>query len=149
MAKPKLDPDALRQFMDAGHTQADAARHFGVSHPAIHQRLKKRRILTSRVVAMEKAGQVVEEKLSATARLENIQRVIDGELAYAVEQTRQDGVDRAALADSGGVVGSPMALPGIFLGPTVAIVVEVGAILSAAYCAGESLGDSIYQMYAR
>ena len=38
MPKPRIDPDALRQFLDAGHTQAAAARHFGVSEPAIYQR---------------------------------------------------------------------------------------------------------------
>jgi hypothetical protein len=70
----------------AGHSQADAARHFGVSEAAIHQRLKRLRQLTSRVVALEKAGDVVAEKLTASARLERVQRVIDEELAWAVRK---------------------------------------------------------------
>lgn len=57
------------------------------------------RTLTSHVVALEKAGQVVEEKLSATARLERVQQVIDEELDWAVKQARQTGADRGALAD--------------------------------------------------
>ena len=53
MSKPKLDSDRLRQFLDAGHTQADAARHFDVTEPAIHQRIKHMQRLTSQVIALE------------------------------------------------------------------------------------------------
>jgi hypothetical protein len=91
MARTKVSDADLRDYLSAGHSQADAARHFGVSEPAIHQRLKRMRALTSQVVALEKAGQVVEEKLTATARLE---QVIDEELGWAVQQARQDGADR-------------------------------------------------------
>jgi DNA-binding Lrp family transcriptional regulator len=99
MAPPKVSEADLRAYLDAGHTQAEAARHFGVSEPAIHQRLKRMKQLTSQVVALEKAGEVVEEKLTATARLEGVQQVIDEELRWAVQQARQDGADRGALAD--------------------------------------------------
>jgi DNA-binding Lrp family transcriptional regulator len=99
MAHTKVTDADLRQYLDEGHSQADAARHFGVSEPAVHQRLKRLRQLTSRVVALEQAGAVVDEKLSATARLERVQQVIDGELAWAVGQARQPGADRGALVD--------------------------------------------------
>src|SRR5688572_20691986 len=99
MSAPRLSDDALRAYLGAGHSQADAARHFGVSEPAIHQRLKRMRHLTSRVIALEHAGTVVEEKLSATARLERVQQVIDEELGWAVQEARREGGDRAALAD--------------------------------------------------
>lgn len=99
MAVAKVSDDRLRAYLEAGHSQADAARYFGVSEPAIHQRLKRMRHLTSRVVALERANDVVEEKLSATARLERVQRVIDEELGWAVTQARQEGADRGALAD--------------------------------------------------
>lgn len=48
MAHSKVTDDALRAYLDAGHSQA-AARHFGVSEPAIHQRVKKLQRLTSDV----------------------------------------------------------------------------------------------------
>jgi Zn-dependent peptidase ImmA (M78 family) len=99
MARPKLDPDALHAYLEAGHTQAEAARRFGVSEAAIHQRLKRMRVLTSQVVALEKAREVVEEKLSATARLEKVQQVIDEELTWATREARRKGDDRAALQD--------------------------------------------------
>jgi hypothetical protein len=99
MAKRKIDPEALRSYLDAGHTQADAARHFGVSEPAIHQRLKKIRQLTSHVIALEKAGTLVEQKLTAVERLDRVQRVIDRELDVAVRKAEEPGADRAALAE--------------------------------------------------
>jgi hypothetical protein len=89
----------LQAYLDAGHSQADAARHFGVSEPAIYQRLKRMGRLTSRVVALERANDVVEDKLSATAPLERVQRVIDEELSFAVQEARREGGDRTALAD--------------------------------------------------
>ena len=69
MARPKIDPDALCDFLDSGHSQAEAAKHFGVSKAAISQRVKKLQIATSKVVALEKAHQVVDQKLDANARL--------------------------------------------------------------------------------
>jgi hypothetical protein len=99
MARTRVLEADLRSYLDAGHSQADAARHFGVSEPAIHQRLKRMRRLTSQVVALEKAGAVVDEQLTATARLERVQRVIDEELTWAVQQARGEGADRRALVD--------------------------------------------------
>ena len=90
---------ALRAYLDAGHSQASAARHFGVSEAAIHQRLKRMKRLTSQVIALEQAGAVVDEKLSATARLERVQQVIDEELRWATEEARREGADRSALQD--------------------------------------------------
>ena len=99
MAVTRIVNDELRRYLDAGHSQADAVRHFGVSEPAIHQRLKRMRHLTSRVVALERAKDVVDEKLSATARLERVQQVIDEELGWAVQEARREGGDLGALAD--------------------------------------------------
>lgn len=62
MAKAKVDATALQQFLDAGHSQADAATRFGVSQAAISQRVKQARIATSKVVALERAAQVVDQE---------------------------------------------------------------------------------------
>jgi transposase-like protein len=99
MAKPKIDPDLLRQFLDAGHTQAEAARHFGVTEPAIYQRVKQMQRLTSQVVALEKAGTLVDQKLTATDRLARVQQIIDDELAWAVHKAQEPEVDRSTLVD--------------------------------------------------
>ena len=99
MARPKIDPDALHRYLDADHSQADAARHFGVSEAAISQRVRKLQIATSKVVTLEKAHEIVNRKLDANARLERVQRVIDDELSWAVDQAQQPGADRAKLQE--------------------------------------------------
>lgn len=99
MARTKVSTADLREYLESGHSQADAARHFGVSEPAIHQRLKRLQGLTSRVVALEKAGEVVEQKITAAERLQRVQQVILDQFEWAEQQARQPGADRAALAD--------------------------------------------------
>jgi len=99
MARAKVDAAALQQFLDAGHNQADAARHFGVSEAAVSQRVKQLRIATSKVVALERAAQVVDQKLTAAQLLQHVQRVILDELTWAEQQAKQPGADRAALSD--------------------------------------------------
>lgn len=99
MARVKVDAAALQQFLDTGHSQAEAATHFGVSEAAISQRVKQARIATSKIVALERAAQVVDQKLDANARLERVQRVIDEELSWAVAQAKAPSADRAALQD--------------------------------------------------
>jgi hypothetical protein len=99
MAVTKVADADLQAYLDAGHCQAEAARYFCVSEAAIYQRLKRMGRLTTRLVALERANDVVEDKLSATARLERVQRVIDEELGWAVQEARREGGDRTALAD--------------------------------------------------
>lgn len=99
MAPVKVDAAALQQFLDTGHSQADAARHFGVSEAAISQRVQKLQIATSKVVALERAAEVVDQKLTAAQRLQHVQRVILDQLAWAQQQATQAGADRTALAD--------------------------------------------------
>ena len=99
MAKAIVDPAALQRFLDEGHTQADAARHFGVTEPAISQRAKQARIATSKVVAFERAAEVVEQKLTAMQRLQHVQQVIYDQLTWAEEQAKQPGANRLALSD--------------------------------------------------
>ncbi len=99
MPHTKLDPDALHSYLDAGHTQADAARHFHVSESAISQRVRSLQIATSKVVALERAGEVVTQQLGATARLQRIQQAILDQLQWAEHQANAPGADRARLAD--------------------------------------------------
>ena len=99
MGKSRIEPQALRAFLEAGHSQADAAKRFGVSAAAISQRVKALRIATTKVMALEHAGTIVAQNVSATERLNRVQRVIDRELAVAVEQAERPGADRAALVD--------------------------------------------------
>jgi hypothetical protein len=45
--------------------------------------------LTSQVIALEKAGTLVEGKLTASDRLARVQQIIDGELEYAARKRRR------------------------------------------------------------
>ena len=99
MAKPRIDVDVLRKLIESGVSQAEIARRLGVTESAVSQRLKKLNVLTSRVVALEKAGELVDDKLSAAQRLEKVQRIIDEQLDWAVKRTEEPGADRAALTE--------------------------------------------------
>jgi hypothetical protein len=99
VAKIKLDVGALQAYLAAGHSQADAARHFGVSQAAISLRVKQQRLHTTRVIALERAADVVTQQLTAAERLQTVQRVILEQLSWAEAQARQPGADRRALAD--------------------------------------------------
>lgn len=56
--------------------------------------------LTSHVIALEKAGAVVEEKLTASDRLAKVQQIIDNQLAWAVQKAEAPEVDRTTLIDT-------------------------------------------------
>jgi hypothetical protein len=99
MAPPKLDQSALGQFLEAGHTQVEAATHFGVSEAAISQRVKQQRLNTSKVVAFERAAEVGDQQLTAVERLGYLQQVIQDRLTRAVQQLDQPGANEAALTD--------------------------------------------------
>jgi hypothetical protein len=99
MPVPRISDDQLREYLDAGNSQADAARHFGVSEPAIHQRLKRMGGLISRVVALERAGELVDDKIDARTALQQSHDAIERELAWAVQVARRAESDRAALVD--------------------------------------------------
>ena len=100
MAAVKVDPDELRRLIANGRSQSAAAKHFGVSEAAISQRVRKLRIDTTKVVALERAREVVDQRLEATQRLARVQRIIDDELRWAVEQAKQPEADRHALQDT-------------------------------------------------
>jgi hypothetical protein len=74
-------------------------KHFGVTEAAISQRVRKLRIATSKVIALERAAHVVDRQLTAAQRLQHIQRVILDQLTWAEQRAREAGSDRAALAD--------------------------------------------------
>ena len=99
MARAIVDPTALQRFLDEGRTQADAARHFGVTEAAISLRVKKARIATSKVVALERAAEVVDQQLTAAQRLQHVQQVILDQLNWAETQAKQPGADRVAFIE--------------------------------------------------
>ena len=57
-------------------------------------------IATSKVVALKRAGEVVTQKLDATAHLQHVHEVIDEELRCAVDRVQAPRADRAKLQDT-------------------------------------------------
>jgi hypothetical protein len=100
MAKTKIDIGALQTFLDDGHSQADAARHFNVSEAAISLRVRQNRLSTTKVVALERAHEVVSQQLTAAERLQRVQQLILDQLNWAEERAKQPGADRAVLSDT-------------------------------------------------
>ncbi len=91
MAATKVTDADLRAYLDSGHSQADAARHFAVSEAAIHQRLKRLGQPTSRAIRAE--VQAGEQPTAADTRLEELRRVLEQRLTWATDQARRNGAD--------------------------------------------------------
>jgi hypothetical protein len=100
MAKTKIDVGALQALLDAGHSQADAARHFNVSEAAISLRVRQNRLTTTKVVALERAREVVSQQLTAAERLQKVQQLILDQLNWAEARAKEPGADRAVLSDT-------------------------------------------------
>ena len=62
--------------------------------------MKQQRLTTTRVVALERAADVVSHQLSAAERLQKVQQVVLGQLDWAEAQANQPGANRQALADT-------------------------------------------------
>ena len=100
MASPKLDPIELKRMLDAGTSQAEAARYFGVSASAISQRVKafRRERLYPLPETMGTGATIINGEVSAPDRLEWVQRAVDGQLEWALDEARQPDADRKGLA---------------------------------------------------
>ena len=96
----KLDVGALQAYLADGHSQADAARHFNVSQAAISLRVRQARLTTTKVVALERAADVVSHQLTAAERLQKVQQLILDQIAWAEARATQPGADRAVLSDT-------------------------------------------------
>ncbi len=101
MATPKLDPIELRRILDAGTSQAEAARYFRVSASAISQRVKSLRAHERLHPSPETYGTgvtIINGEISAPDRLAFVQRAVDRELEWALDEARQPDADRKGLA---------------------------------------------------
>ncbi len=100
MPAPKLDPVELRRLLDAGCSQAQAARHFGVSPSAISQRAKSLRLDEQRhpqPVIVGPGATIINGEPSAPDQLAWVQRIINGELAWLLDEARKPEANRKDL----------------------------------------------------
>ena len=100
MPAPKLDPFELKRMLENGCSQAQAARHFGVSASAISQRAKAFRLDEQRhpqPVIVGPGATIINGEPSAPDQLAWVQRIINGELAWLLDEARQPGANRKDL----------------------------------------------------
>jgi biotin operon repressor len=72
MSKEKFNDRRLLRLIDSGMCQAEAAREIGVSRQAVSKRLQELRGKTTKVVAVKKVEQVVDQKIDAMKQLADI-----------------------------------------------------------------------------
>lgn len=70
--RKKMNNTKLIRLIDAGTSQAEAARQLGVSRQAVSQRLIELRGRTTKVMAAKKIEQVVDQRLDAVDQLQKI-----------------------------------------------------------------------------
>ena len=99
MPAPRLDPTELRRMLDAGTSQAEAARYFGVSASAISQRVKsfRREVRHPSPGTLGTGATIINGEVSAPDRLAFVQRAVDRELEWALDEARQPDADRKGL----------------------------------------------------
>jgi hypothetical protein len=72
MPRKKINTDALLKMVDAGKSQAECARHFGVSNAAISKKMREVRGKKTLVTAAKKVEAVVDQGLDTWAQLAKI-----------------------------------------------------------------------------
>jgi predicted transcriptional regulator len=96
----KIDINLARRMVDQGKTQTEIARYFGVSNAAVSKMFKKMGGYVPRVVAFEKASELVEEKIDAMGQLRRINGLIHSELDHIEESLKTaPKEERRALQD--------------------------------------------------
>jgi transposase-like protein len=97
-ARGRINDQALFRFLVEGrHSQAEAARHFGVTEAAVSKRVKKLRLNMARHVGLERARDVADRGLDVVAELHRLNREISSELDWALSEARRPDGDRKGL----------------------------------------------------
>ena len=85
----RIDDKTMIEMLEAGHSQRQVARHFGVTEAAVSKRKKTLGIHIAKNVTLEKAGELVEEKMDSLAQLRRINNAINGELEWALDEAKE------------------------------------------------------------
>jgi transcriptional regulator with XRE-family HTH domain len=98
MSKPKINIRKLDQMLRAGKSQREIAKYFDVTPGAVSQAKRQLKNNIVRVVALEKANDVVESHLDIMRQLRKINNAINDELDKAKETAATaDGKYKLAL----------------------------------------------------
>jgi hypothetical protein len=96
----RIDDEVLfRLLVEERRSQKAAAEHFGVTEAAISKRVKLLNLSLPRHVGLERAKVVADRGLDVIAQLEGINRQMQTELTWALEEARKSGGDRKGLQE--------------------------------------------------
>jgi hypothetical protein len=94
----KIDVVKMESMLRAGHTNAEVARHFGVTDSAVCQRAAKIKNLIVRQMSMEKAHEMTSAHIDVVGQLNKINESINYELEKAQQNAdKVDGKERIAF----------------------------------------------------
>ena len=86
MAKPRINRTELKDLLDQGKNQAEAARIFGVSEAAVSKAVRRFNLAVAQDVATKHAQQLVTKRESAMDQLMSLIDRCEGELQW-IEST--------------------------------------------------------------
>jgi predicted transcriptional regulator len=96
----KIDDLELQKMLDQGLNQVKIASYFKVTRSAVCKRIKWLSENKTKVTALEKANDIVENKLDAMAQLRRINTAINNELSYIQENIQNaSNKERKKLQD--------------------------------------------------
>lgn len=98
LTKGKIDEQVLYKLLvEESRSQKAAAAYFHVTEAAISKRVKAMNLNLTRHVGLERAKEVAQHGLDVVNQLQQVNRVIQDELAWAVGEARKLGADRKGL----------------------------------------------------
>jgi len=74
MSGKLVNDNKLLKMVNAGNSQADIAREFGVSPPAVNKRLKQLRGKTTHAMIADKIENVIDQKIDTWKQLEKVNK---------------------------------------------------------------------------
>ena len=80
MGVTKIDPIRLKELIDRGLKQCEIAKEFNVTASGICRKMKELKLSLASNVTLQKAGEIVDNKLNALEQLLHINQVINAEL---------------------------------------------------------------------
>lgn len=90
MSDQKINDRKLLKLIDAGMSQAEAAREMGVSRQAVSKRLQDLRGKTTKVIVSKKVEQIVDRKIDAMEQLGKINAYANELLDLLIRWNRGD-----------------------------------------------------------
>jgi predicted transcriptional regulator len=101
MARRRIDDETMARMLTQERlSQADVARHFGVSEAAVSKAVRRLNRDMPRHVGLERAKAVADRSLNVVDQLAYINHVICEELDWAIAESRKPDASRRTFAET-------------------------------------------------